>query len=158
MNIIFLHKFCMEMNCFLGWNLQNFTRPPVMTVTDGQISSLDTIVIQYDSLNIHTLNPEIIILYQFHNQTALFKVPKICNINFWIENEPSPLWNFSKNSLELVVPPFPQWDKMRFEYQRVQFQWKKRVKIFTKLLTVRAEGADPYSQPDCKISVFYASP
>ena len=80
-----------------------------MTVTDGQISSLDTIVIQYDSLNIHTLNPEIIILYQFHNQTALFKVPKICNINFWIENEPSPLWNFSKNSSDLVAGPFPNY-------------------------------------------------
>ena len=26
-------------------------------------------------------------LYQFHAQKALFKVPKICNIKFWIENE-----------------------------------------------------------------------
>ena len=39
----------------------------------------------------HTLNPEITILYQFHAQRALFKVPKICNINFWIENDPPPL-------------------------------------------------------------------
>ena len=23
---------------------------------------------------------------------------KICNINFWIENDPPPLWNFSENS------------------------------------------------------------
>ena len=36
----------------------------------------------------HTLNPEITLLYQFHAQKALFKVPKICNINFWIENDP----------------------------------------------------------------------
>ena len=36
------------------------------------------------------MNPEITILYQFHAQKALFKVPKICNINFWIENEPPP--------------------------------------------------------------------
>ena len=26
--------------------------------------------------------------YQFHDQKALFKVPKICNINFGIENDP----------------------------------------------------------------------
>ena len=38
----------------------------------------------------HTLSPEITILYQFHDQKALFKVPKICNINFWIENDPTP--------------------------------------------------------------------
>ena len=34
--------------------------------------------------------------YQFHAQKALFKVPKICNINFWIENDPSPLEVFRK--------------------------------------------------------------
>ena len=37
-----------------------------------------------------TLNPEITILYQFHDQKNLFNVPKICNIIFWIENDPSP--------------------------------------------------------------------
>ena len=31
----------------------------------------------------HTLNPKITLLYQFHAQKALFKVPKICYINFW---------------------------------------------------------------------------
>ena len=31
-----------------------------------------------------TLN--LLFLYQFHAQKALFKVPKICNINFWIED------------------------------------------------------------------------
>ena len=29
-------------------------------------------------------------LYQFHDQKALFKVPQICNINFWIGNDPPP--------------------------------------------------------------------
>ena len=43
----------------------------------------------------HTLNPEIALLYQFHDQKALFKVPKICNISFWIENDPPP-GTFSK--------------------------------------------------------------
>ena len=53
----------------------------------------------------HTLNPEIAFLYQFHAQKALFKVPKICNINFWIENDP-PFWNFSENSSDLAQPSF----------------------------------------------------
>ena len=35
---------------------------------------------------------------QFHDQKALFKVPKICNINFW---------HFSKISSDLVAGPFP---------------------------------------------------
>ena len=45
--------------------------------------------------------------YQFHAQKALFKVPKICNINFWIENDPPPLWNFSEYSSALAAPPVP---------------------------------------------------
>ena len=47
------------------------------------------------------------ILYQFHDQKALFEVPKICNINFWIQNDPSPFWHFSENSSDLVAGPFP---------------------------------------------------
>ena len=39
---------------------------------------------------------EITLLNQFHAQKALFKVPKICHINFWIENDPTPL-DFSEN-------------------------------------------------------------
>ena len=31
------------------------------------------------------MNPKITLLYQFHAQKALFKVPKTYNINFWIE-------------------------------------------------------------------------
>ena len=41
----------------------------------------------------HTLNPEITLLYQFHAQKALFKVTKICTVNFWRQ-----LWdNFATN-------------------------------------------------------------
>ena len=29
-------------------------------------------------------------LYQFHDLKALFKVPKLCNKKFWIENDPFP--------------------------------------------------------------------
>ena len=54
----------------------------------------------------HALNPEFTHLYQFYAQKALFKVPKICNINFWIENDP-PFWHFSKKSSDLVAGPFP---------------------------------------------------
>ena len=39
----------------------------------------------------HTLNPEITLLYQFHAQKVLFKVSKICNIDFWIKNDTPPL-------------------------------------------------------------------
>ena len=43
---------------------------------------------------------------QFHAHKALFKAPINCNINFWIENDPPPLGNFSKNSSNLVEGPF----------------------------------------------------
>ena len=33
---------------------------------------------------------EITILHQFHDRKVLFKVPKICNANSWIENDPPP--------------------------------------------------------------------
>ena len=56
----------------------------------------------------HTLNPEITLLYQFHAQKALFKVPKICNIIFWMENDPLILWHFSKKSSDLVGGSFPK--------------------------------------------------
>ena len=39
----------------------------------------------------------------FHDQKALFKVPKICNINFLNENDPPPPWHFSENSSDLVA-------------------------------------------------------
>ena len=56
----------------------------------------------------HTLNPEITILYQFHNQKALSKVPRVCNINFWIENDPPTPLALFKNSSDLVARPFPK--------------------------------------------------
>ena len=57
----------------------------------------------------HTLNAEVTLSYQFHVQNGLFKVPKIYNINFWSENDPPPLWNFSENSSDLVHPSLPKW-------------------------------------------------
>ena len=50
----------------------------------------------------HTLSSEITILYQFHDQKAQVKAPKICNINFWIENDSPPLWHFSKKSSDSI--------------------------------------------------------
>ena len=48
------------------------------------------LIFLYTVVEKHSLNPDISILYQFHDQKALFKGPKICNINFWIENDPPP--------------------------------------------------------------------
>ena len=44
----------------------------------------------------HTLNLKFTLLYQFHAQKALFEVPKISNINFWIENNRASLGTFLK--------------------------------------------------------------
>ena len=38
----------------------------------------------------NTLNPEITLLFINFILNALLKVPKICNINFWIGNAPPP--------------------------------------------------------------------
>ena len=52
----------------------------------------------------HTLNPEITILYQFHAQEALFEVPKICSLDFWIKRDMTsriffiPLFSFATES------------------------------------------------------------
>ena len=63
----------------------------------------------------HTLNPEITLLNQFHAQKALFKVPKICNINFWIENDPlPPIVTFPKVQPILVSWPVPKPIKLEF--------------------------------------------
>ena len=40
------------------------------------------------------------------SEMSLCKVPKICNIDLWIENDPSPFY-FSENSSNLVARPFP---------------------------------------------------
>ena len=55
----------------------------------------------------HTLNPEIALLYQFHAQKALFKVPKICNINFWIENCPSTPLELSRKFIRFGAATLP---------------------------------------------------
>ena len=50
-----------------------------------------------DSMKDMHRNPEMTLLYLFHAQKALFKVPKICDTNFWIENDPPlPLEHFQK--------------------------------------------------------------
>ena len=40
----------------------------------------------------HIRNSVIILLYQIRAHKALFKVPKICNMIFWIENAPPTNW------------------------------------------------------------------
>ena len=52
---------------------------------------------QYNLLKKHTLNPESTLFVSISCSKALFKVPKICNINFWIENDPPPFGTFPKN-------------------------------------------------------------
>ena len=56
---------------------------------------LVSIVIQYNCWK-HTMNPKITIFYQFHDQKALFKVPKICNIIFGLKMTPPPSALFQK--------------------------------------------------------------
>ena len=54
---------------------------------------------------------------KFHDQKALFKVPKICNINFWIKNYPIPplalfrklIW-FGSRTLPLHPMQGNKWD------------------------------------------------
>ena len=54
-------------------------------------------VIQYNCWKKkHTLNPEITLLYQFHAQKNLFKVPKTCDIIVWIKNDPAPFGTFPR--------------------------------------------------------------
>ena len=53
----------------------------------------------------YTLKPEITLLYQFHAQKALFKVPKICNKIFWIANDPSPTLDLFGKFILLVALP-----------------------------------------------------
>ena len=56
-----------------------------------------TLTLNLQPTSKHILNPEFTLLYQFHAQKALFKVPKSCNIDFWIENDlPAPLEPFRK--------------------------------------------------------------
>ena len=47
------------------------------------------------------------IIMHFFRKKILWR-SKICSIYFWIENDSSTLWNFSKNSSDLVAPPFPK--------------------------------------------------
>ena len=67
----------------------------------------------------HTLNPEITLLNQFPAQKALFKVPKICNINLWIENDPS---RFGTPPV-LVPPPVPKGLNTWLKTHEEIFEW-----------------------------------
>ena len=51
----------------------------------------------------HTLNPEFAFGINFMLKKFLFKDPKICNIILGFNS--APLWNFSKNSSDLVAGP-----------------------------------------------------
>ena len=66
-----------------------------------------------------TLN--LLLLYQIHAQKALFKVPKICNIIFWIENDPPP-WHPSKNSSDLVAGSFPKYAQILSHFNCFTFE------------------------------------
>ena len=68
----------------------------------------------------------LLFLYQFHAQKAPFKVPKICNIIFWIENDPP------KNSSDLVAGPFPE-EKEREEDDKKNYKicYSRNLYIFT---------------------------
>ena len=53
-----------------------------------------------------------------------------------------------------------QWNRICFEYQRIKFQWRKWVKIYTFAYGLGGWGwlhppPSPYDQPDRKISVFF---
>ena len=47
---------------------------------------------------------------EIHDQSTPFIMAKICNINFWIGNDPPPLRNFSENSSVLERGCFPKSD------------------------------------------------
>ena len=77
------------------------------------------------------MNPEITILYQLFYQKSLFKFPKICNINFWTENDPPPLWKFPKNSSVLETPPVP--NALSYSAKRVRSKANKNLLIGAQL-------------------------
>ena len=59
----------------------------------------------------HTLNPEITLFYQLHAQKALFKVTKICTVNFWRQ-----LWESFKTTMGQLCDKFKKtliqlWDE-----------------------------------------------
>ena len=46
--------------------------------------------------------------FQEYMTEELFIMAKICNINFWIGNDPPPFWNFSEKTSVLVGPSVPK--------------------------------------------------
>ena len=76
----------------------------------------------------HTLNPEITLLIQFLAQKTLFKFTKICNINFWIENDPP--WKFFENSSNLAQPSFPKECQPKERGRDALQKWTMWVNLF----------------------------
>ena len=64
--------------------------------------------------------PKFTILYQFHDQKTLFKVPKICNIIFGLKM----IWHFSENSSDLVAGPFPESKWLFLWWTWLFWSWK----------------------------------
>ena len=50
---------------------------------------------------------KLLLCINFMLKTPILTLPKICYINFWIENDPPALWNFSQNLSVLVALPVP---------------------------------------------------
>ena len=74
----------------------------IFKLSDFPISSLSSRVVKCNKPKICLLGDKGI----FFLRKTSKKSP--CNIDFWIENDPPPLWNFSENSSDLVAPPFPK--------------------------------------------------
>ena len=107
---------------------------------------------QLVSVNINTIVEKnyTLLFYPFYAQKALFIVPKICNINFWIENNhPPPFGIFPK------IHPFwyPDNPKKSFfaekfrQYQGFQTHfWKERLNGSLKGITLQVLNSYTISQ------------
>ena len=88
-------------------------------------------------LKIHILNPEITLLYQFDAVNALFKVPIICNINFWIERDLPPLNTFPK--IHPIWRSHPSLSKCCFKTQKAQSLFYHLVNLYISLFCKRRQ-------------------
>ena len=70
---------------------------------------------------------------------------KICNINFWIGNEPPPpFWNFSKNSSVLETPPFPKGGRVSNKLDKFYDRFESSLRIIA-----RSRKQNKTKQPTC---------
>ena len=77
-------------------------------LTDHWYSCCQTFVALIQPLLLRNSQNMVWLFYQFHAAKALFKVPIICIISFWIERDLPPPKHFSENSSDLAQPPFPK--------------------------------------------------